>query len=407
MGVGKCKIGLIWSVALAVVFALLPRYWELQTPPQVVMNLPTIQLPKTEIVEGTIQKNTTLVATLVDLQIPRELAHQLADLIQPVFDLRKIRFGNLFRLEKETDGTLRKFEYKIDDERILKVEKAADSYKAEVEKLEFEVREIVVSAAIESSLYESLDDYEKGVSLTVDLADVFSSEVDFNTEIQKGDEIRVVVDAQYHEGTFVKYGPIQAAELVNAGRTFRAFRFNDSYYDSNGNSMKRAFLRSPLKFEPRITSRFSRARLHPILGTVRSHLAVDFGAPTGAPVVAAANGTIVSAGWNGGYGQLVQIKHPNGLTTGYAHLSRITAGMRPGKAVKQGDVIGLVGATGLATGPHLHYMMIRGGQPINPLSVKSEPPVPMEASLKPHFLLYIAGLQTMLQDATVQTATKD
>ena len=407
MGVGKCKIGLIWSVALAVALALLPHYWELQSQSHVVTNLPTIQLPKTEIVEGTIQKNTTLVATLVDLQIPTELAYQLADLIQPVFDLRKIRFGNIFRLEKTTDGTLKKFEYKIDDERILKVEKAADSYKAEVEKLEFEVRETVVAASIESSLYQSLGDYEKGELLTVDLADIFSSDVDFNTEIQKGDEIRVVVDAQYHEGVFVKYGPIQAAELVNAGRAYRAFRFNDSYYDPNGNSMKRAFLRSPLKFEPRITSGFSRARLHPILGTVRSHLAVDFGAPTGAPVVAVANGTIVSAGWNGGYGQLVQIKHTNGLTTGYAHLSRITAGIRRGKAVKQGDVIGRVGSTGLATGPHLHYMMTRGGKPINPLSIKSEAPVPMQASLKPQYLQHIAGLQTMLKDVAIQTAAKD
>ena len=406
MVVGKYKIGLIWSLLLSVVLAVLPRLWDLQNQHEFVPNLPAIELPKTEIIEGAIQKNTTLVATLIDLEIPTELAHQLADLIQPVFDLRKMRFGNFFRVEKEIDGTLRKFEYKIDDERVLKVEKTEDQYKAEVEKLEFEIREKVFDTEIQSSLYQSLDEFDKGEMLAIDLADIFSSDVDFNTEIQKGDEIRVVVDAQYYEGEFVKYGPIQAAELVNSGKTYRAFRFREFYYDGAGNSMKRAFLRSPLKFEPRVTSGFSSARMHPILGQVRSHLAVDFGAPTGAPVVAVANGTVVSAGWNGGYGQLVQVKHPNGLTTGYAHLSRISAGVHPGKSVRQGDVIGLVGQTGLATGPHLHYMMTRGGKAINPLSIKAEPPVPMAANLKPEYFQHIAGLQATLINVSIQTATK-
>jgi murein DD-endopeptidase MepM/ murein hydrolase activator NlpD len=138
--------------------------------------------------------------------------------------------------------------------------------------------------------------------------------------------------------------------------------------------------------------------LHPILGSVRSHLAVDFGAPTGAPVVAAANGTVTTAGWNGGYGNLVQIRHSNGLTTGYAHLSRFRSGLRAGAVVKQGDVIGFVGATGLATGPHLHYMMTRNGKVINPLSMKAEAPVPIAAGLKVEFLEHIAGMQLQLQN---------
>jgi murein DD-endopeptidase MepM/ murein hydrolase activator NlpD len=406
---GKCNIGLIWSLVLSGLLAVLPHRNEPSAPPVVAPNLqalPTVQLPQTEIVEGAIQKNTTLVATLVDFDVPTEIAHDVARLIEPVFDVRKIRFGNLFRLEKENDGTLKKFEYKIDDERVLRVEKNAESYTAQVDTLEFEVRPILVNAEIQSSLYEALDNTEKGEMLAVDLADIFSSDVDFNTEIQKGDRIRVVVNAQYHDGQFVKYAGIQAAELMNAGTTYRAFRFKDAYYDANGNSMKRAFLRSPLKFEPRITSGFSRARLHPILGQVRSHLAVDFGAPTGAPVVAVANGTVISAGWNGGYGRLVQIKHNNGLTTGYAHLSRIAGDVRPGRIVKQGDVIGLVGQTGLATGPHLHYMMTRGGMPINPLSIKSEPPAPIEASLKPEFLQQISTWDAMLKNGAVETAAK-
>jgi murein DD-endopeptidase MepM/ murein hydrolase activator NlpD len=137
--------------------------------------------------------------------------------------------------------------------------------------------------------------------------------------------------------------------------------------------------------------------MHPILGRVRAHLAVDYGAPTGTPVQAVANGTVISAGWSGGYGRLVQIRHANGLTTGYAHLSRIAAGITAGAAVRQGQLIGAVGQTGLATGPHLHYMMLRGGKPINPLSIKAEPPVPIHAGLKPEFLKHIAATQRRLE----------
>jgi len=355
--------------------------------------------PQPEVVEDTIQRNTTLVATLVDYKVPLTLANDVADLIKPVFDVRRIRFGNPFRLEKEVDGSLRKFEYKIDDERVLKVQKdSTAAYEAHVEKLDFETRETVINAQISSSLWEAIGSQPKGDYLVNNVAAMFSWDVDFNTEIQRGDQIRIVVDSQYHDGTFVKYGKIQAAELVNSGHTYRAFLFNDDYYDEKGNAVKRAMLASPLQFNPRITSGFSRARLHPILGGVRAHLAVDFGAPTGAPVVAVANGTVLSAGWSNGYGNLVQIKHSNGLTTGYAHLSHISSGIHAGVPIKQGTVIGLVGMTGLATGPHLHYMMTRNGQPINPLSVKAEPPVPISAALRSEFLQHIESKQIQLQN---------
>src|SRR5688572_15336782 len=152
MGVGKCRIGLIWALGLSLSLAVIPSRTELQTQPATGAGLPVPLPPMTEVVEGAIQKNTTLVATLVDLDIPAELANDLAHLVKPVFDVRKIRFGNLFRVEKEIDGSLKTFEYKIDDERVLKVEKADDSYAAKVEKLDFEVRETVVRTEIRSSL---------------------------------------------------------------------------------------------------------------------------------------------------------------------------------------------------------------------------------------------------------------
>jgi murein DD-endopeptidase MepM/ murein hydrolase activator NlpD len=402
MGVLKCRVGFVWSLLLAVCVSLVPRYWELTIDSIPALNPAPPPVPKPEVVEDTIQKNRTLTATLVDYNIPITLANDIAGLIKPVFDLRKIRFGNPFRLEKELDGTLRAFEYKIDDERVLKVEKDADSYAARVEKLEFEVRQATVNTRIATSLWDALDDYPKGETLTTEFAAIFQWDVDFSTEIQSGDQVRFIVDEQYHDGEFIKYGKIRAAQFVNAGRTFRAFLFNDAYYDEKGNAVKRGMLASPLQFT-RISSGFARRRMHPILGEVRQHLAVDYAAPVGTPVQAVANGTVVTAGWSGGYGNLVQIRHSSGLTTGYAHLSKISPVLHKGTVVKQGQWIGSVGATGLATGPHLHYMMSRNGTFINPGVVKTEPPVPIAAALKPQYLQQVEAMRLRLNALMART----
>jgi murein DD-endopeptidase MepM/ murein hydrolase activator NlpD len=222
--------------------------------------------------------------------------------------------------------------------------------------------------------------------------------VDFSTEIQPGDRIRLVVDHYYHDGNFVKYGQVRAAELVNDGRTYKAFRFKDAYYNEKAIALKKAMLASPLKFNPRVSSGFARRRMHPILGRARAHLATDYAAPTGSPVVAIANGTVTFAGWNAGYGNLVQIRHSNGMTSGYAHLSRIARGVRAGTTIKQGDSVGLVGQTGLATGPHLHFMITQGGVAINPVPAlkKGEPAPPIQGTLKAEFLKEIVPLQGKL-----------
>ena len=400
MGFYKCKIGLVWSLVLAVLIIVVPKYWELRIdsiPP--LAPPPAVDVPKTEVYEDTIQRNRTLVATLVDYDVPVAIANEVADLIRPVFDLRKMRFGNAFRLEKESDGTLKAFEYKIDDERVLKVHKGTDSYEAKVEKLDLETRETTITAEIHSSLWEALSDLPKREYLATELAEIFQWQVDFSTEIQPGDQIRLVVDESLHGGNFVKYGKIQAAELVNAGRHYRGFRFEDSYYDQKAVSLKRAILASPLKFTPRISSGFTYRRMHPILGRERAHLATDYAAPAGSPVVAVANGTVVFAGWDGGYGNLVRIKHASGLVSGYAHLSHIASGIRAGRAIKQGELVGLVGQTGLATGPHLHFEMAKNGTPINPVPAlkKGEAAPPLEGKLKAEFAKQIAPAQAKLE----------
>jgi murein DD-endopeptidase MepM/ murein hydrolase activator NlpD len=267
-----------------------------------------------------------------------------------------------------------------------------------VEKIDLDSHETTITAEIHNSLWEALSDVPKREYLATELSDIFQWQVDFSTEMQPGDQIRVVVDEFSHDGNFVKYGKIQAAELVNAGKHYLGFLFNDSYYDQKGVSLKRAILASPLKFTPRITSGFNYRRMHPILGHERAHLAADYGAPTGSPVVAIANGTVTFAGWSDSYGNLVRIKHASGLTSGYAHLSQIAAGVGSGKSIKQGELVGLVGQTGLATGPHLHFEMAQNGKPINPVPAlkKGEPAPPLDGKLKSQFAEQIADVEAKL-----------
>ena len=203
MGTYKRKAALIASLLLAVLIAAVPKYLELRVdsiPPLAPPPAPDpLTLPRTEVVEDTIQRNRTLVATLVDYDVPTVIANEVADLIKPVFDVRKLRFGNSFRLEKESDGTLTTFEYKIDDESVLKVRKGNDAYEAKVEKLDLETRETTINAEIHSSLWEALDNLPRREYLATELAEMFQWQVDFSTEVQVGDQIRLVVDESLHD----------------------------------------------------------------------------------------------------------------------------------------------------------------------------------------------------------------
>jgi murein DD-endopeptidase MepM/ murein hydrolase activator NlpD len=395
----KCNTILTSLIAIVLLVSVLPPASDFVAETGSIREESVLtDLPRIEVVEGAFKRNTTLVATLVDFDIPAELAENVARLIQPVFDVRSFRTGKPFKIEKDTDGSLRAFEYKISDEKILEVQRGAETYEAKVSTLNFERRETVITSQITStrnSLYAALAEEERSaVQLAEKVAAIFAWDVDFNSDLQVDDRIRIVAPAYYHEGEFIKWGDIQAAELVNSGKTYRAFRYEGSYYDAKGNAVKRAVLASPLPFNPRVTSGFARRRLHPILGTRRPHLAVDYGAPTGTPVQAVAKGTVTFAGWDSGYGNLVQIRHSGGLTTGYAHLSKIA--VRSGSTVAQGDLVGRVGQTGLATGPHLHYMMTKNGKPIDGRSLKSEPPIPIDATLLPLFLEHIAPMEAQL-----------
>jgi murein DD-endopeptidase MepM/ murein hydrolase activator NlpD len=334
---------------------------------------------ETELIKGLVPNRSTLATLLGSAQIRPDLVPAVVSLAGSVFDLRRVKAGHAFRLERTFDGLVRRFEYDIDEDRFLRILGPSNRQPEEltVELVPFQKTRSVVSArgtiSKESpSLFAAMEDAGERPELSIELADIFSGEVDFNSDLQPGDGFRLTFEKVYREGQFSSYGAVTAAELVNAGRTLTAVRFTvpggkPAYYDEQGRSLKRFFLASPLKFAAPVSSRFSRARMHPILRIVRPHLGVDYSAPSGSPVVAVANGTVVSAGWSGEGGRMVHLRHASGYETYYMHLSSIA--VRTGQHVGQGEPIGRVGMTGLATGPHLDYRVKLGASFINPLDL--------------------------------------
>jgi murein DD-endopeptidase MepM/ murein hydrolase activator NlpD len=326
------------------------------------------------LIAGTVPSGRTLGAILSAFDLHEPDRHALVDAVQRVFDVRRLRVGQPFRLDRLFDGRVRSFEYEIDaDRRLLVQADSASGYAAAVEPIAKEITIDAVEGQISKntpSLTQALDAAGERIDLALQMADIYSGELDFSSELQPGDHFRLVVERQTREGRFVGYGAILAAEFVASGRPLRAFRYatagaRPGYYDEDGRSLKRFFLKSPLKFEPRITSRFSSSRKHPILGYNRAHNGVDYRAPTGAPVASVAPGTVTLAGWTSGGGRTVRVRHNNGYESEYLHLSAID--VRAGQHVSQGDVVGKVGATGLATAPHLHYGLRRNGAYVNPV----------------------------------------
>ncbi len=300
-----------------------------------------------------------------------------------VFDLRKVRANQPYRLETTHTGTVRGFEYEIDGDRFLRVGRSPDdALVARVLPIPKTRSVEVVSGRIDrehASLVAALDAAGETIDLTLALADIFGGDIDFATEVQPGDHFELTVEKQYRDDRqFAGYGPILAAEFINAGRRVRAMRFtpdggSPGYYDEHGRSMKRFFLASPLKFQPVVTSAFSKARMHPVLREVRAHLGVDYRAPAGAPVIAVADGVVVSAGMSGGAGRMVHLRHANGFETEYLHLSAIA--VSAGARVRQGELVGRVGSSGIATGPHLDYRLKKNGAFINPITAhRAMPP---------------------------------
>lgn len=361
----------------------------------------------TTTLRGTIAPHGTLASALSGIASPATV-QQLVDAARPVYDLARISAGRPFGIALGPDGLLRAFTYGIDGLRTLHVAQRQGRLVAELRQREYDTRTALVSGVIDSSLFGAVEDAGEGDQLALDLAEVFQWDVDFNTELQRGDSFRVVVEKQSLDGAFVRYGRILAAEFVRGPRRLLAVRHEGAagagYYAPDGRPLRKAFLRSPLRFT-RISSRFTLSRLHPVLGVRRPHLGVDYAAPEGTPVQAASDGVVVLAGWEGGYGKTVRLRHANGFETLYGHLSRIE--VQRGQRVQQGARIGAVGATGLATGAHLDYRMARGGRFVDPLRVQLPPAEPVAPSEREAFAAEATTLLHRLDaTATARLATR-
>lgn len=298
--------------------------------------------------------------------------YSLKEASADVHRLRRIRAGRKYKIDLDTDNNVVSLTYHIDEREILTITRDDPGFKAEKTAIAYEVREGTLGGVIESNLVSSLGEDGRSVLLALDLSDIFSWDIDFTTDIRKGDSYRVVVEELWLNGGFRRYGNVLAAEFVNDGTTHRAYRYEADgrfgYFDDDGNSLRRAFLKAPLSYR-RISSGFTRRRFHPVLKIYRPHHGVDYAAARGTPVSALGEGTVRFAGWKGANGKLVILSHPMGYRTYYGHLSRIAKGIRRGGRVRQGDVIGYVGSTGRATGPHLHFQINRNGRILNPLTV--------------------------------------
>jgi murein DD-endopeptidase MepM/ murein hydrolase activator NlpD len=285
------------------------------------------------------------------------------------------------------EGALREINYKIDADRILKIVPEERGFTAQIREIPSRIDIAAVVGRVDDSLFNAVEDAGESAELAMHMAQIFGYDLDFYTDPRKGDTFRIVLEKKkYANGQTAGYGKILAAEYENAGKKYQALLFHDptgrpGYYSADGKSLQKAFLRSPLKFGASVTSHFSRARFHPILKTYRPHMGTDYGAPVGTPVQTIGSGRVVFAGRRGGEGNMVQIAHSNGYETMYLHLSRMF--VRTGAHVEIGKTIGLVGSTGLSTGPHLDFRILQKGQyknfeklglpPSDPVSKKNLP----------------------------------
>ena len=331
------------------------------------------------VVTGRISAGSTLDESLRAQDVTSGVIYELTHAIKPVFDFRYARPGDFFRLVQDDRDEILSFEFQRGRRTVYRLVLEESGLVAEAFEVPLELRTIVLSGVIDHSLFESVLELGEAPDLVNEFADIFIWDFDFSKQTRPGDEFRMVFEKYYDREGFVRYGKVLAARYQTANAEFTSIYFEDEsgygdYYTPHGNSVRRAFLRAPVKYS-RISSRYSRSRLHPILKVRRSHRGVDYVAPSGTPVWAVADGTVIFKGWNGGMGRVVRIRHNNGYVSSYGHLQRY-GNLKVGSRVRQKQVIAYVGSSGLATGPHVHFELRSNGRYVNPLRVafpKGEP----------------------------------
>ncbi len=352
--------------------------------------------PLYKTVEGELVAKSTLSKALAEKHIPRDQAEKIISVLKPFINFKKIK-GGKFRYRADEKGEMVHFIFELSPAEVYEIQKGPEGYIAQRKEVPLEIYLVRVEGVIRSSLFEALDSIGEKDQLVLSFAEILAAEIDFYKDVREGDRFRILVEKVYKDEEFLRYGPIHAVGYERGEKSIIGIHFEGNFYNEKGMALKKAFLRSPLRFT-RISSKFSRARKHPILGGVLPHYGVDYAAPAGTPVWAVADGVVVSSGWGGGFGKQIVLRHPNGYTTYYGHLSGFAPGIRKGVRVKQKQVIGYVGSTGLSTGPHLDYRMAKDGRFKNPLKESFPEGLPIDPTKKGAFERRRDELMAMLQD---------
>lgn len=346
-----------------------------------------------------VKRGDSLAAIFKRHQLDAGELHAIMQLGDDTKSLRSLHPGQKFRIQIDQDRALQTLVYDIDQYESLSVHRDGDNFISSYHHKNVDKRPNSASGMINSSLFEAGREAGLSDKLTMELAHVFGWDIDFALDIRQGDHFTVLYEEHFLNGTKVSDGEILAAEFVNQGQSYHAIRYTDAsgrsdYYSPDGMSMRKAFLRTPVDFR-RISSRFGN-RKHPILTGMRMHKGVDYSAPTGTPISASGDGKVIHKGTKGGYGRTVIIQHGGRYSTLYAHMSSYKNGIYVGKRVKQGQIIGYVGASGRATGPHLHYEFRVDGVHRNPLTVKLPNAQPIDDLYKDAFVQHATALMSQL-----------
>jgi murein DD-endopeptidase MepM/ murein hydrolase activator NlpD len=351
-------------------------------------------------IEGKVGKGETLGKLLKKSGLSGAEGDEVIRSLSGVLDFKKIRPGQPFKIERGPDGRVKLFELELSKVQKVRAERQQNGEligKADDTQTRLELR--TVTGTIDSSLYAAIKQSGETAALVDFFVDVFAYDIDFYNDTFDGDTFRVVVEKHYKDQEFVHYGRILAAEYKGKSGTFKTFHWNGKYYDEKGESSERGMLKTPLKFA-RVSSGFDRRRMHPVLHTVRAHLGIDYAAPVGTPVWAAAPGVVTVRGPSGGAGNLVMIRHDNGIETAYMHLSKF-ASIKVGQRIDAKTVIGYVGTTGLSTGPHLHFGVKKNGAFVDPSQLAPMRGKPVPKSQLDAFRAERAKLEGLMTQTTI------
>ncbi len=350
-----------------------------------------------------VQRGDTVAEELRRMNIDDAAASNYLRTASEAESFRKLAVGKEVQAERSDNGSLISLRYLNDNGDQVTITKQDTGYKLKTETAQLEKRLFVRTGEIKTSLYAATDAAGMPDAAARQLTELFSGDIDFHHDLRRGDKFTAVYEMEYKNGALVRTGRIQAAEFVNQGHTYRAVYFQSDanhgdYYTPEGKSVRKAFLRSPIEFS-RVSSGFTTSRFHPVLNKWRAHKGVDFAAPTGTGVKSTADGVIALVGKQNGYGNVIMVNHQGHYTTVYGHLSRFAKGLHKGEHVAQGEIIGYVGMTGLATGPHLHYEFRVDGQQHDPLRVALPDAKPISnaqyAAFKPVADSFVARLELL------------